>query len=63
MSMEVRNVDYGAFGSRLCQLRKMKGITQKTLAQKLCVQITTIKVLCQELGRRESGQQHLKSML
>ncbi len=31
------------FGSRLCQLRKKNGITQRDLAQKLGVHITTIK--------------------
>lgn len=31
------------FGFRLCQLRKKNGITQKDLAQKLGVHITTIK--------------------
>lgn len=32
-----------SFGSRLCQLRKKNGITQRDLAQGLGVHITTIK--------------------
>ena len=35
--------DETSFGSRLCQLRKKNGITQRDLAQKLGVHITTIK--------------------
>lgn len=35
--------DETSFGSRLCQLRKKNGITQRDLAQRLGVHITTIK--------------------
>lgn len=35
--------DETSFGSPLCQLRKKNGITQRDLAQKLGVHITTIK--------------------